>query len=233
VTSDREGLERELASRLEEMAPSAAPNALRRASARIAATPQRGAWAARLASASGSFGWVGAGATGAVVAAALLVGIFIGQAASPRGIGDSPSIPASVPPASATPEPGIEWEEPRSYSFVLADNRCGGGERNYFGNMRVFVENGETLEYVALDETAQRFSGAPSDVPTLAQLLARVAEARNAADPDVRLVTDSVDGHPVEIFIDWAPEAIDDEECYEILRYEELDPEAGPSASPG
>jgi hypothetical protein len=47
------------------------------------------------------------------------------------------------------------------------------------------------------------------------------------------LVTDSVDGHPVEIFIDWAPEAIDDEECYEILRYEELDPEAGPSASPG
>jgi hypothetical protein len=102
---------------------------------------------------------------------------------------------------------------------VLADNRCGGGERDYFGRMRVIVDGGEALEYVALDETAERFSGAPSDVPTLADLIALVKEARSATEPEVTLVTDPQDGHPVEIFIDWAPDAMDDEECYVITDY--------------
>jgi hypothetical protein len=125
----------------------------------------------------------------------------------------------------------VKWEEPRAYSFVLADNRCGGGERNYFGRMRVFVEDGETLEYGALDETAEQFSGPPSDVPTLADLLARVEEARNATEPEVTVVTDPADGHPVELFIDWAPDAMDDEECYVISEYALAPP--SPSRPPG
>ncbi len=128
----------------------------------------------------------------------------------------------------------MAWEEPQSYSFVLNDQDCGGGEREYRGLMRVFVEDGVTLEYVALDETAERFSGSPEDIPTLADLLARVAEAREATDPVgpprpdatdsrslpiVRLTTDPADGHPVQVHIDWIPEAIDDEECYVVSEY--------------
>jgi hypothetical protein len=111
--------------------------------------------------------------------------------------------------------------------------------------MRVFVENGETLEYVALDETAERFSGAPSEVPTLADLMEKVEDARFTTDPvvvddravyggsppEVRVVTDPVDGHPVEIFIDWVPDAIDDEECYVISEYALSPPD--PSLPPG
>lgn len=132
-------------------------------------------------------------------------------------------------------EARTSWSEPPAYSFVFNDQDCGGGERNYLGLMRVYVEDGVTLEYVALDDTAQRFSGSPDEIPTLGDLLARVAEAENATEPVgpsrpgsspsgslpvVQLTTDPVDGHPVRIHIDWVPEGVDDEECYVIDEYE-------------
>jgi hypothetical protein len=45
----------------------------------------------------------------------------------------------------------------------------------------------------------------------------------------LELVTDPVDGHPVRIEIDWTESAIDDDECYEILRYEPLAPWSSPT----
>ena len=57
--------------------------------------------------------------------------------------------------------------EPPAYSFVLNDQDCVAGERDYLGLMRVYVEDGVTLEYVALDDKRQDadFENTPVDEP--------------------------------------------------------------------
>lgn len=233
----RTDFEHELVAALGRMAPEPRPDALHRAADRIAATPQHGGWRIRFLDAIVSPAWARSAAFVLVVASALLVGIAIGEVGGPPDLGSDPSSSASssapsVPPSQDEP---VAWEEPASYSFVLNDQDCGAGERDYLGLMRVFVEDGEALEYVALDATAQGFSGSPADIPTLADLLARVAEAEGTTEPVgpprpgesqigslpiVRLTTDPADGHPVRVEIDWIPEGVDDEECYVISEYQ-------------
>jgi hypothetical protein len=61
-------------------------------------------------------------------------------------------------------------------------------------------------------------------------MLRLVAEARDGGVADVSLVTDPADGHPLQVDIDWLPEAIDDEECYVISDYAPA--AASPSSQP-
>jgi hypothetical protein len=77
-------------------------------------------------------------------------------------------------------------------------------------------------------------------MPTLGRIMSQAAEAQSMTDPvavprlegsglppEVRLVTDPADGHPLEVFIDWVPEAIDDEACYVIHDYDVIDSAPG------
>lgn len=117
--------------------------------------------------------------------------------------------------AGASPSEVAEWAEPAAYSFTL-ESRC--GERNLLGRFAVEVENGVVVSVEGLDDQGRRATSVvqPADVPTLADLLALVAEARGDGADQVDLVTDPADGHPVSVEIDWEAAATDDEECYTV-----------------
>jgi hypothetical protein len=128
--------------------------------------------------------------------------------------------PMSTPtsePASPTPSAGqISWNEPSSYVFAF-DSQC--GLRLLHGRWEVTVEDGQVADYRSLANPAwQPFPG--TEMPTLADLLSLVEDARADADAIVRAFeVDPEDGHPTRIDIDWLPNAIDDEECYVIEAY--------------
>ena len=95
------------------------------------------------------------------------------------------------------------------------------GERLLIGRFRVEVENGAVVSVEALDGQAQSVTAfiTPEAVPTLAEILERVAEARRQNAYEVTLSTDPVDGHPTMVSIDWDFNTIDEEECYAISEY--------------
>jgi hypothetical protein len=80
-----------------------------------------------------------------------------------------------------------------------------------------------TYRYERLGDDTSTFPLEPAQIPTLGEMLARGLKAQADAQSSVELVTDPVDGRPVRIEIDWIENAIDDEECYEILSYEALE----------
>ena len=89
------------------------------------------------------------------------------------------------------------------------------GERNLIGTFEVTVEDGAVVTYQPMDERASAFPGSIDDLPTMGQLVGRAEEARLDAEAVLTLETDPADGHPTLIDIDWLPNAMDDEECYE------------------
>ena len=225
---DREQLERELAIRMQELAPTPASDALQRATARVAATQQRYARVARLAGAVGSRGWARAGATAAVVAAALVVGVVIGRTVLPIATGP---VGSSTPPWSQAPVNQITWDEPSWYMFVWEG--CSDGTAA--GRFLVTVEERHVVAFEGIEERSKRLEGTFDlrTMPTIGYMIGRANEALGRTEPldlggrptatdelpSVRYETDPVDGHPTRIDIDWVPEAIDDEECYVITEY--------------
>jgi hypothetical protein len=102
MTPDREQFERELAQHLSEAAGAPRHDASARIRQRIAATPQRRGWSVRLGALAGSPAWTRAGALVTVAAAALLIGIYIGQVGLPIQVGPSSS-PSGSPTADVSP----------------------------------------------------------------------------------------------------------------------------------
>lgn len=156
-----------------------------------------------------------------VRAASLVLGLLLG-ACSATGVSPSgePTLePSEVQATEPAPSPAssavAEWTEPVAYSFTL-ESRC--GERNLIGRFAVEVENGVVVAVEGLDDRGETATSVvqPADVPTLAGLLALVAEARSDGADKVDLVTDPADGHPVLVEIDWVAAATDDEECYTV-----------------
>jgi hypothetical protein len=202
---------RELTAGLERLAPRPRRDSVQRAMAAVERTEQHGGWRVLAARAGSAVDWPRLAKVGAVAAAALVVGIVIGTSGLlPRG-GDA----TPTPNPSASQVPG-DWQEPSAYSFVMVSS-C--GERSLLGRFGVTVEDGVTVAYEALDEQAGLYAGPPDEIPSLGEMLRLVAEARDGGAADVTLVTDPADGHPVEVDIDWLPNAIDDEECYAISEY--------------
>lgn len=80
-----------------------------------------------------------------------------------------------------------------------------------------------------LDEAGRRFVESRSSegraiggVPTLADLLELVAEARRDGADEVALTADPTDGHPISVEIDWRVDATDDEACYAVSDFSAL-----------
>lgn len=230
-----DALERALSSYLDGAAPAPRADALPRIKERVASASQHSAWRVRAARMVSSLVSARQLATVAVVGGALLVGVLIGQVGRPTAFGPQPSasgvpMPVSTPAASS-------WEEPDSYSYVLEG--CG---PNLVGVFRIYVTDGVAIAFDMLDERAESYDGhTPAEMPTLGRIMAWVAEAQSLTElwplpagppppsshgvverslPEVRLTTDPDDGHPVDVFIDWIPEAIDDELCYSIRDFD-------------
>lgn len=109
------------------------------------------------------------------------------------------------------------WEEPAAYAYTL---KSAEGERALIGTFRVTVRDGVVTEAVGLDDSARRaMESAPEAVPTLGELLAELALARQegAAKADAEYASD---GHPVRIALDRAENTVDDEALYVITAYE-------------
>jgi hypothetical protein len=113
------------------------------------------------------------------------------------------------------------WIEPADYAFTL-ESRC--GERDLIGTFRVAVRNHETVEFHGLDESGKAFPGDAASIPTLAGILNEAEEATSRHASSVKVETDPVDGHPMNVAIDWKANAIDDEACYRVSDYTLADP---------
>ncbi|MCW2766935.1 MAG: hypothetical protein JWO11_2894 [Nocardioides sp.] len=98
---------------------------------------------------------------------------------------------------------------PTSYEYVLTSS-C--GERGFLGDYRVVVRDEAVVTAVGLNKDCP-YRPDLAEVPTLADLLAMAKSA--APDAIVDLVVDP-EGFPVSLTIDHLPDAIDDEECYEV-----------------
>jgi hypothetical protein len=123
--------------------------------------------------------------------------------------------------ASASPDPP-PWREPTAYGFNLA-SRC--GQRNLNGTYAITVRDGEVT---AVDHRNGRpLHRVEADIPTMQDLLNRAHDAQQGGVAEVTLTVDPVDGHPLEVIIDWRPDAIDNEACFYVIEdYTPSDPES-------
>ena len=124
---------------------------------------------------------------------------------------------SSAEPTSPAASPDSSWRPPSSYRFDVT-SKC--GERSFIGHYRITVNDGQVTSTKGLDESAQASLNHESAVPTLQDLLDEAENAR-ASGADVVEVDTTADGRPTHIEIDYEENAIDDEACYEITRYEE------------
>lgn len=134
-------------------------------------------------------------------------------------------IAAAVLGGCGSGKPGdadAEWEAPDRYEFVL-DSSC--GLRKLKGRFRVVVDKGEVAEVEPRDEQTERFMSprVRRKIPTLGELLEKVAAARRDDADVVELETDPSGGHPTRVKIDPSTDVVDDEECYTVSEYAALE----------
>lgn len=70
------------------------------------------------------------------------------------------------------------------------------------------------------DEQSQAFQGPIESVPTIADIAARADEARTEGADHLTVSTDSREGYPTLVEIDWDANTIDEEECYRVSDYQ-------------
>ncbi len=111
------------------------------------------------------------------------------------------------------------WTEPADYSYLLVST-C--GERNLLGTFDVTVVGHEVIDAEAVDEQAEIVLGGigVEIVPTIADLLAELEDARTMNADTAAMAVDPGDGHPVRIDIDYDAATDDDEACYSIDDYQ-------------
>lgn len=127
-----------------------------------------------------------------------------------------------VPLAACGPSPSPEPTAPQgapvaaSYTFVL-DSSC--GERALIGRYAVTVEDSVVTAVEGLPSSDPQVSAAAGelveDVPTINELTNRASSTEHVSE----LSFDPVTGLLMSVTFDGNPDAIDDEECYQISDY--------------
>ncbi|HEY3438521.1 MAG TPA: DUF6174 domain-containing protein, partial [Actinotalea sp.] len=101
-----------------------------------------------------------------------------------------------------------------SYTVTMTSS-C--GERLMIGQFEVTVVDGSVTLVTGLDEPGRRASTVPTlreVVPTITGLLDRLVSADPAHVPEVSF--DEATGIPTHVLFDPSPQAVDDEECYDL-----------------
>lgn len=123
--------------------------------------------------------------------------------------------PSSIVTSEATPSTPRS-ATPHSYQYVL-ESSC--GERGFLGRYRVVVNGGVVASVENLNDDYP-YQPKLAEVPTLAGLVEKAESAKPQAVVD--LVLDG-SGLPRSLEIDHIPNAVDDEECYEVSALRVLD----------
>lgn len=113
------------------------------------------------------------------------------------------------PPSSTVTSEETPAAIPGSYRYVI-ESSC--GERGFLGRYRVVVRDGGVVSVKNLNDDYP-YQPDFAEVPTLAGLVEKAESAEPQAVVD--LVLDE-SGLPRSLEIDHVPNAIDDEECYEV-----------------
>lgn len=110
------------------------------------------------------------------------------------------------------------WDAPPNYSFRVT-SKC--GEQNFIGTFHIVVRYGEVAEVKGLDESGTNSVEYMGDkIPTLSDLLDYADEAQQAGADVVEVAYDEKDGHPTKIEFDYNLNAVDDESCFVVTKYE-------------
>jgi len=146
------------------------------------------------------------------VLASALLGMAMLAGCATGGASSRPS--AEVLTAGAT-----DWST-ASYRYTITSS-C--GERAFLGTYHVTVEEGRIRRITTDDPDEQITDWSDGELPTIADLVHR-AQA-DGDDAPSELVLDPRTGIPTRMSFEGDPNAIDDEECYEISDYQ---PGVGP-----
>ncbi len=115
--------------------------------------------------------------------------------------------PGQQPSTAPSTTPGL----PDSYDLVLTAS-C--GERGFLGVYDVQVRDGKVTQ--ADPRAAQGYEVPLEQVPTLAGMLQMPTRLAPPAEVDLKV---DQSGVPRSVMIDHHPEALDDEECYEVSEF--------------
>jgi hypothetical protein len=112
------------------------------------------------------------------------------------------------------------WVEPRAYEYTV-EFRC--GMQFPPGQYTLTVANGKVIKVVGVgaqsEEMLERRKSKPDGFPTLGKLFKGFQHAKSE-DADVAKISfDPVDGHPTRIWVDYDKDSVDDESCYDIVRF--------------
>lgn len=118
-----------------------------------------------------------------------------------------------APPAGLELADGApDWVPPEDYSFTVQSS-C--GEQAFIGEYAVTVRGGEVI---AVEALRRGWREIPLEaVPGLAQMLDLARDAADRGDAEVWVDSDGV---PRWLWLDPLPEAVDDENCFLVTRYD-------------
>jgi hypothetical protein len=212
MNNDRDDLERRIAASLERSAPAPSGDLLDRVEVTVRSTPQ--------ASGPPATVLLRFAALGGALAAVLLGAALLSGAVRPPSVGDSSREPATAVASTASPQASqivgpSGWAAPDRYEYVVTSS-C--GERSFLGTYAITVERRSGVRSTARNGSIDL----QGEIPSIEDLLAEAAAARESGADEVTVETDPADGHPTLIQIDYETDAIDDEACYEITEYRPL-----------
>lgn len=114
----------------------------------------------------------------------------------------------------------VRWVEPRAYEYTV-EFRC--GMEFPPGQYTLTVADGKVTKVVGENPQSREMleyrKSKPEWFPTLGRVLKEFQQAESK-DADVAKISfDPVDGHPTRIRLDFDEDFVDDEACYDIVRF--------------
>ena len=112
------------------------------------------------------------------------------------------------------------WTEPRAYEYSV-QFRC--GMQFPPGQYTLTVADGTVGKVVGDDAQSRQMlesrKSKPELFPTLGKLFQQFQRARSEDADVAKISLDPVDGHPTRIRLDYDKRSVDDESCYDIVRF--------------
>ena len=112
------------------------------------------------------------------------------------------------------------WVEPAAYEYTV-EFRC--GMQYPPGRYTLTVADGKVVQVVGDSafsrEVLERRKSKPEWFPSLGELFKEFRTARSEHADVAKISLDPADGHPTSIRLDYDRESVDDESCYDIVKF--------------